>query len=416
MPGPRCAYRWATRTVTPSPRSCATWCWPSCGTGRSAPSRGSPPQRTVDELFGADGAPIAEFCDDQVTASAGAGRRAADVAGVGTGTRRGRRCRPRPAGPARRTGCWTRGAVPAGHGSKLARVLGTAEPEAHRASQPSDPVRRAVAENVEELLAWDRAVRADVYDSVHQMRVVTRKIRSLLQPTESFGLPDDAWVLDELQACWPASSGWRATPRCSPRSMRTALDWAGRRVGARRGARAAGRRRQAALRHRVAPLVDRRCARSGTSGCSTPWTSWWPRRRRPAARPARNRRRPASAAAYKKVRKAAKAREALRTRHRRVAAPDPQARQAPSLHGVGDRAFRGGRAKAKTVQTPARRSPGQSSSAGPICSRRPTPRTPPARTPSPTGCCTRRRIEVALKAREDEIGDALKALKKAVRK
>jgi CHAD domain-containing protein len=47
---------------------------------------------------------------------------------------------------------------------------------------------------------WDRAVRADAWDSVHQMRVVTRKIRSLLQESEgSFGISDDAWVLDELR-------------------------------------------------------------------------------------------------------------------------------------------------------------------------------------------------------------------------
>jgi CHAD domain-containing protein len=43
-------------------------------------------------------------------------------------------------------------------------------------------------------------VRADVYDSVHQMRVTTRKIRSLLQASEgAFGISDDAWVLDELR-------------------------------------------------------------------------------------------------------------------------------------------------------------------------------------------------------------------------
>jgi CHAD domain-containing protein len=47
---------------------------------------------------------------------------------------------------------------------------------------------------------WDRAVRADVYDSVHQMRVTTRKIRSLLQASEgAFGIADDAWILDELR-------------------------------------------------------------------------------------------------------------------------------------------------------------------------------------------------------------------------
>jgi CHAD domain-containing protein len=61
-------------------------------------------------------------------------------------------------------------------------------------------VHRAVAEQVDELVKWDRAVRADVYDSVHQMRVTTRKIRSLLQASEdAFGISDDAWILDELR-------------------------------------------------------------------------------------------------------------------------------------------------------------------------------------------------------------------------
>jgi CHAD domain-containing protein len=61
-------------------------------------------------------------------------------------------------------------------------------------------VHRAVAEQIEELLVWDRAVRADAWDSVHQMRVITRKIRSLVKGSEeSFGLADDAWVLEELK-------------------------------------------------------------------------------------------------------------------------------------------------------------------------------------------------------------------------
>ncbi|GAY15711.1 CYTH and CHAD domain-containing protein [Mycobacterium sp. shizuoka-1] len=94
------------------------------------------------------------------------------------------------------------GAVPAGHGSKLAKVLDSAgsAPEPAQAPASSDPVHRAVAEQVDQLLVWDRAVRADTYDSVHQMRVTTRKIRSLLQASEeAFGLTDDAWVLDELR-------------------------------------------------------------------------------------------------------------------------------------------------------------------------------------------------------------------------
>ncbi|MDO3398600.1 CYTH and CHAD domain-containing protein [Mycolicibacterium neoaurum] len=153
--------------------------------------------RTVSLLFGADDAPLAEFCDDQVDAAAlrpdsepqtwreweleliGQPRKAADVL-----DRLSNRL-------------LDAGAVPAGHGSKLARVLATGEPTT-AGVETSDPVRRAVAENVAELLVWDRAVRADAWDSVHQMRVTTRKIRSLLAD-ESFGLPEDSWILDELK-------------------------------------------------------------------------------------------------------------------------------------------------------------------------------------------------------------------------
>lgn len=89
------------------------------------------------------------------------------------------------------------GAAPAGHGSKLARVLGTPP---NGATPSGDPLQRAIAEQVRELVVWDRAVRADAYDSIHQMRVTTRKLRSLLRDyQESFGLPEDGWVLDELR-------------------------------------------------------------------------------------------------------------------------------------------------------------------------------------------------------------------------
>jgi CHAD domain-containing protein len=101
------------------------------------------------------------------------------------------------------------GAEPAGHGSKLAKVLdaargdsddGVSDKGAKPAPRPTDPVHRAVAEQVDELIVWDRAVRADALDAVHQMRVATRKIRSLLQASEgSFGISEDAWVLDELR-------------------------------------------------------------------------------------------------------------------------------------------------------------------------------------------------------------------------
>lgn len=153
--------------------------------------------RTVSLLFGADEAPIAEFCDDQVNAAAlrpdsePQTWREWELELIGD--------RPKASELLDRLAnrLFDAGAVPAGHGSKLARVLATGEP-ATAAVESSDPVRRAVAENVAELLVWDRAVRADAWDSVHQMRVATRKIRSLLAD-ESFGLPKDSWILDELK-------------------------------------------------------------------------------------------------------------------------------------------------------------------------------------------------------------------------
>ena len=91
------------------------------------------------------------------------------------------------------------GAAPAGHGSKLARVL-SATVRSNGARPLQDPIHRAVARQVDQLLVWDRAVRADTYDAVHQMRVTTRKIRSLLGDSPaSFGLSDGAWVLNELR-------------------------------------------------------------------------------------------------------------------------------------------------------------------------------------------------------------------------
>lgn len=153
-------------------------------------------RRSVQVLQGSDGTALAEFCDDRVTASAIGGEEqswrewelellTADV--------------PDDLMDRLANRLADAGAEPAGHGSKLAKVLGTdtVPPPA----PPADPIHRAIAEQIESLLVWDRAVRADAYDSVHQMRVTTRKLRSLLQESKAaFGLDDDGWVLDELRA------------------------------------------------------------------------------------------------------------------------------------------------------------------------------------------------------------------------
>ena len=155
--------------------------------------------RAVDVLYGADGDAVAEFCDDDVVARAEDDKES---------EQRWREWELELAEGADRdlldrlaNRLLDAGAVPAGHGSKLARVLESEDADGPDAVEPpADPVHRAVAEQVEQLLVWDRAVRADAYDSVHQMRVTTRKIRSLLQASEgAFGISDDAWILDELR-------------------------------------------------------------------------------------------------------------------------------------------------------------------------------------------------------------------------
>lgn len=149
-------------------------------------------ERTVETLYDADGAQLAEFCDDDVRASADGGDelrwREWELELV----------------PGADTDVFDRltgrlldaGAEPSGHGSKLARVLGT-PPASEKPSPTGDQLHDAIAGHVAELLEWDRAVRADAHDSVHQMRVTVRKIRSLLQSAQDTEAPE--WLLDELQ-------------------------------------------------------------------------------------------------------------------------------------------------------------------------------------------------------------------------
>ena len=158
--------------------------------------------RDVTLLYGAAGA-LAEFCDDRVNAWA------IDSQNSSTGTEQSWREWELELVDGAVDGAeevlsrlcnrlLDAGAAPAGHGSKWAKVLGAVTQT--ETEPPSDPVHRAVAEQVRLLLLWDRAVRADAHDAVHQMRVATRQIRSLLQASEdAFGLTDDAWILSELR-------------------------------------------------------------------------------------------------------------------------------------------------------------------------------------------------------------------------
>jgi CHAD domain-containing protein len=167
-------------------------------------------QRESQVLYAADGTPLAEFSNDRVTAWSAL---ASDDAGLEPTQQEWREWElelVESAGTSNgapdtellnRLGnrLLDAGAAPAGHASKLARVLGTTPPP-DGAQADEHPLQRAVAGQIRELLVWDRAVRADAFDSIHQMRVTTRKLRSLLRDyQESFGLPDDGWVLDELR-------------------------------------------------------------------------------------------------------------------------------------------------------------------------------------------------------------------------
>lgn len=166
-------------------------------------------RRETQVLYGADGSALAEFSNDHVTAWAAG---PPDGSGVPPEEQEWREWELELAENPESNGradaellnrlsnrLLDAGAAPAGHASKLARVLGTT-PQPNGLRLVEEPLQRAVAEQVDALLVWDRAVRANAYDSIHQMRVTTRKLRSLLKDyQDAFGLPDDGWVLDELR-------------------------------------------------------------------------------------------------------------------------------------------------------------------------------------------------------------------------
>lgn len=78
------------------------------------------------------------------------------------------------------------GAEPAAHESKLARALGrkppapAAPPHAARKATAGEVLAAYLSEQVRTLKAQDPDVRLDVKDSVHKMRVATRRMRSVL--------------------------------------------------------------------------------------------------------------------------------------------------------------------------------------------------------------------------------------------
>ena len=163
-------------------------------------------QRENQVLYGVDGAALAEFSNDHVTAWSAGAPEDSDSGPAEQQWREWELELTADNGTAN-TELLNRlsnrlldaGAAPAGHGSKLARVLGET-PQSNGTRPPADPLHRAVAEQIDQLLVWDRAVRADAPDAVHQMRVTTRKLRSLLRDAQdSFRSTDSEWVQAELR-------------------------------------------------------------------------------------------------------------------------------------------------------------------------------------------------------------------------
>jgi CHAD domain-containing protein len=137
--------------------------------------------RTIRELLDADGEVLAEVCDDRVTAeelgstAVVSSWRELEVELVGGGDDLLAAVIPR---------LTKAGARPAAYPSKLARVLGARL----RARQPApidkntagEKIWAAVKEQIDALKAYDPRVQRNEPDSVHKMRVATRRLRSLL--------------------------------------------------------------------------------------------------------------------------------------------------------------------------------------------------------------------------------------------
>jgi CHAD domain-containing protein len=270
-------------------------------------------ERETQVLYGAGGAALAEFSNDHVTAW---GAAASDGPESRPAEQEWREWELELTERAESNGTadtellnrlsnrlLDAGAAPAGHASKLARVLGTtAQPNG--AQRAADPVHRAVQEHVDELLLWDRAVRADADDAVHQMRVTIRKIRSLLADSQdSLGPSDDAWILDELRELGNVLGGARDAEVLADRYQRALDGLPPELVRGRireRLVKGARRRYQTGLRRSLIAMRSQRYFRL-LDGLDA-WVAEVP------ATPSGEERAPVTIdAAYRKVRKAAKA-------------------------------------------------------------------------------------------------------------
>ena len=300
------------------------------------------------------------------------------------------------------------------------------EPPAAARAPPvtaGDHVLAYVRAQRDAIVELDPAVRRDLPDSVHRMRVATRRMRSTFRSyaARSWTATVTDPIGDELK--WLA--GELGVDR-DQEVLTERLDRGPRRAPARpwsparsatacapgRSARHAGSRRQ---------LIARARRQRGTWTCSTPWTRWSPTR--PCARPPAATRRRCSPRPYGRTstKLAGLVEQALElppgARPRPRDARGPQEDQAHPVRGGGGRP-RARRARQEPGQAhevpaePARRPPGQRHGPRAPCATWPPRRTRRGRAPSRTGCCTRGRsgarggAEAALPEAWSEIGRA----------
>jgi CHAD domain-containing protein len=139
-------------------------------------------RRVVHRLIDAEGAVLAEVCDDRVSAQVGDTRQGHTWREWEVELVTGDEDLLDAAGQA----LLDAGAQPAQGPSKLARALGDRVPQRTKRELPPDKptagdvLMAYVAEQVEEIKRRDPDVRRDVPDGVHKMRVAMRRLRSAL--------------------------------------------------------------------------------------------------------------------------------------------------------------------------------------------------------------------------------------------
>ena len=207
------------------PPICATWCWRSCGTG---PLNGG--THRDHGTYGYCTPPtVRRWPNHRRRVTAGAFPDSGPGPPWSTGgSGRNRTGRGRVTG--RYWTSWASACTTPAPPRRARIELASARRggDGHRTSRhgppPADPIHRAVAQQVAELITWDRAVRADAYDSVHQMRVTT----IATQPAQGVRgvVRAHRRRLGPRRSCRQLASilGWPATPGCSPRSTRRRLD------------------------------------------------------------------------------------------------------------------------------------------------------------------------------------------------